>query len=93
MRLAITLRFLATGDSYKSLMYLFQVSYLTISLIVPEVCEAISSVLKDYIKVPKDALEWKDVARNFEIKWNFSHCIGAIDDKHVQILCPANTAN
>nr|CAI5843684.1 unnamed protein product [Callosobruchus analis] len=51
MRLAITLRFLATGDSYKSLMYLFQVSYSTISLIVPEVCEAISSVLKDYIKV------------------------------------------
>nr|CAI5842890.1 unnamed protein product [Callosobruchus analis] len=91
MRLAITLRFLATGDSYKSLMYLFQVSYSTISLIVPEVCEAISSVLKDYIKVPKDALEWKDVARNFEIKWNFPHCIGAIDGKHVQIICPANT--
>nr|CAI5842894.1 unnamed protein product [Callosobruchus analis] len=84
MRLAITLRFLATGDSYKSLMYLFQVSYSTISLIVPEVCEAISSVLKDYIK-------WKDVARNFEIKWNFPHCIGAIDGKHVQIICPANT--
>nr|CAI5847068.1 unnamed protein product [Callosobruchus analis] len=50
MRLAITLRFLATGDSYKSLMYLFQVSYSTLSLIVPEVFEAISSVLKDYIK-------------------------------------------
>nr|CAI5864823.1 unnamed protein product [Callosobruchus analis] len=91
MRLAITLRFLATGDSYESLMYLFQVSYSTISLIVPEVCEAISSVLKDYIKVPKDALEWKDVARNFEIKWNFPHSIGAIDGKHVQIICPANS--
>nr|CAH7740519.1 unnamed protein product [Callosobruchus chinensis] len=53
MRLAITLRYLATGDSYKSLMYLFQVSYSTISLIVPEVCEAIFSVLKNYVKVRK----------------------------------------
>lgn len=51
MRLLITLRFLATGDSYKSLMYLFQVSCSTISLIVPEVCEAISKVLEDHIKV------------------------------------------
>nr|CAI5824737.1 unnamed protein product [Callosobruchus analis] len=50
MRLAITLRFLATGDTYKSLMNLFQVSYSTISLIMSHVCEAISSISKDYIK-------------------------------------------
>ncbi|CAH2095128.1 unnamed protein product [Euphydryas editha] len=92
MRLIITLRFLATGDSYKSLMYLFEVSFSTISLIVPEdVCEAISTVLEDHIKVPKDEGEWKTVARNFEIKWNFPHCIGAVDGKHVHIICPANT--
>lgn len=51
MRLAITLRFLATGDSYKSLHYLFKVSPQIISKIIPEVCAALNETLKDEIKV------------------------------------------
>lgn len=51
VRLALTLRFLATGDSYSSLQYLFRVSKSLISWIIPEVCHAIIQVLGDYIKV------------------------------------------
>lgn len=50
-RLAITLRYLASGDSFKSLHYLFKVSTQVISEIIPEVCRAINKVLKDEIKV------------------------------------------
>lgn len=50
-RLAITLRFLGTGDSYTSLMYLFKVSKQTISRIIPEVCEAVIEVLRENIQV------------------------------------------
>lgn len=50
-RLAITLRFLATGDSYTSLQYLFRVSKSAISLIIPEVCDAITTSLDEYVKV------------------------------------------
>lgn len=50
-RLAITLRFLATGDSYTSLMYTFKVSKQVISTIVPEVCEALIKALEDLVKV------------------------------------------
>lgn len=51
-RLCVTLRYLATGDSYKSLMYLFRIPANTISLIIPEVCDAIYSVLKnEFLKV------------------------------------------
>lgn len=52
-RLAITLRFLASGDSYTSLMYTFKVSKQIISEFVPEVCTAIVNALRTYIQVSR----------------------------------------
>ena len=49
-RLVLTLRFLASGDSYVSLQYLFKISKQAISCIVPEMCEALVEKLKDYIQ-------------------------------------------
>lgn len=51
VRLAVCLRYLASGDSYRSLMYTFKISDSTISLIIPEVCNALNQVLKGYVKV------------------------------------------
>lgn len=51
IRLTITLRYLASGDSYRSLMLLFRVPHNTISRIVSETCQAIHSVLVGYLKV------------------------------------------
>jgi hypothetical protein len=50
-RLAVTLRFLATGDSYQSSVHLFKISKRSISTIVPEVCEAVVEGLQEHIKV------------------------------------------
>ena len=50
-KLQITLRYLATGDSLKSLMYLFRVPNNTISCFLPHVLKAIYQVLQDFIKV------------------------------------------
>ena len=41
MKIAITLRFMATGESFHSLGYQFRVAHNTISLFVPDVCAAI----------------------------------------------------
>ncbi|CAG4974181.1 unnamed protein product [Colias eurytheme] len=92
-KLMVTLRFLATGDSYQSLMYLFRISASTISLFIPEVCLAIYTALKQYIKVPTTTEEWLKIAEGYEIIWQFPHCIGAIDGKHIIIKAPGHSGS
>lgn len=51
LKLEITLRFLASGDSLTSLSYFFRVPACTISLFLPTVLEAICTALRPYLKV------------------------------------------
>lgn len=52
IKLAVTIRFLASGNSYQDLSLPFRVHKSTISKFVPEVCQAIYMRLKDtYLKV------------------------------------------
>ena len=89
LNIAITLRYLATGDSYKSLMHFFRVALNTISLFVPEVCEAIYQIYKnEELKCPSIPQEWREKAQQFSHRWNFDHAVGALDEKHVAIRCP-----
>ena len=91
LRLAITLRYLATGDSYQSAEYGFRVAANTISGIVPETCEAIiNEYMDEFIPCPNTPEAWMHVAEDFSMKWQFHNCLGAIDGKHVAIKCPAN---
>uniref|UniRef100_A0A182I5D0 Transposase Helix-turn-helix domain-containing protein n=1 Tax=Anopheles arabiensis TaxID=7173 RepID=A0A182I5D0_ANOAR len=48
-RLAIGLRFLATGCTYSDLQFVFRVSVSSISRIVPEVCDQIVKTPRDYV--------------------------------------------
>lgn len=51
-RLLITLRYLSTGDSYRSLMYLFRVAHNTMSGIISQTCKAIfHSLREEYLQV------------------------------------------
>lgn len=34
--------------------------------------------------------QWESIASEFENKANFPHCLGAVDGKHIRIVCPAN---
>ncbi|XP_049886409.1 uncharacterized protein LOC126380871 [Pectinophora gossypiella] len=88
-RLAITLRFIASGDSYKSLHYLFKVSSQIISKIIPEVCKAINQVLRDEIKMPSTKDAWMNIEKGYRSK--FPHCLGSIDGKHILIENPPHS--
>lgn len=50
-RFVLTLRFLATENSYGSLQYLLKISKQCINVIIPEVCEALIETLKENIQV------------------------------------------
>ncbi len=89
LRLAITLRHLAAGDSYRSLMYGFRVAHNSIVPIVPQVCEAIVAEFgPELLSCPQTEEGWLSVAKDFSDKWQLHHCLGALDGKHVAINCP-----
>ena len=46
-----------------------------------------------FLKMPSTEEEWRVVARNFREKWNYPHCIGAIDGKHCVIKAPINSGS
>lgn len=93
-KLALTLRFLATGESYSSLHYQFRISVSSIALIVPEVCQAVYDALKDeFLHIPENEEEWLSIAVGFENVWQLPHCLGAADGKHVRIIIHPRTAD
>ncbi|XP_028045777.1 uncharacterized protein LOC105836995 [Monomorium pharaonis] len=40
-----------------------------------------------------EKMDWLSISKDFEKQWNFNHCIGAIDGKHIQIQCPDNAGS
>ncbi|XP_071058858.1 uncharacterized protein [Pseudochaenichthys georgianus] len=94
LKLSITLRHLASGDNYPSLSYNFRVAPNTISLIINEVCDAIKAEFAaEVIQCPTTTEEWTAIAEQFEKRWQFPHCCGALDGKHVAVTCPWNTGS
>ena len=48
---------------------------------------------KGFIKAPTFKKEWLDIAAEFDNKWNFSHCLGAIDGKHIIIQASSRSGS
>jgi len=60
----------------------------TLSNIVNEVCAALWQRLQSiYIPIPT-VETWKTIALDYERKWQFYNCLGAIDGKHIAIRKP-----
>jgi len=94
LRLATTLRHMASGEKYSSLLYNFRVSAPSLCNIVPEVCRAIVTVLSDeVISAPRTPEQWRTIADEFHQRWNVPHACGALDGKHIYIRKPANSGS
>ncbi|XP_077118794.1 uncharacterized protein LOC143774895 [Ranitomeya variabilis] len=92
-RLLITLRFLATGESYTSLHLQFRVGKSTISQIVRCTCTVIWQKLQPIVMPSPTEETWLQVAAGFQSVANFPNCIGAVDGKHVRVQQPPRSGS
>ncbi|KAI4466168.1 hypothetical protein MML48_3g00004821 [Holotrichia oblita] len=87
-RPVLTLRFLATSDSYSTIGHSFRIGFETVSQIVQEICHSIcKSVGHMYLPEPTTEI-WEESEKGFADVWQFPNCIGSVDGKHVTIKCP-----
>ncbi|XP_054755503.2 uncharacterized protein LOC129261469 [Lytechinus pictus] len=94
LKLALTLRHLASGTKYRSMSYGWRIPHNTIPLLIPEVCQAIIEEYKgEMMKCPTTPDEWRAISDQFIEKWNFPHTCGALDGKHVSCNCPPNSGS
>ena len=93
-RLAVTIRYLVTGDAMQTISFSFRLGHSTVCGIIDNTCDAIWNALSpDYLRTPRNSEEWRRISAGFESAWNFPHCIGAIDGKHVVMQAPSNSGS
>jgi hypothetical protein len=93
-RLALAIRYLATGETFQSLSFQFRIGTTTISQIVMEVCVSIYRVFgNEYLITPNTAAKWNEIAELFYSRWNIPNNIGAIDGKRIIMQKPAGAGS
>ena len=82
-RLAVTLRYLVTGDSMHTISFSYHLGHATVCCIIYDTCQALWDVLSaEFLQPPQSSEEWKRISDGFHSTWNFPHCIGVIHGKH-----------
>ena len=94
LKIAITLRHLASGAHYADMQYAWRVPANTMSLLVRDVCSAIvHEYAAEMLTAPNTEAGWREIAHDWYRRWNFPHVIGAIDGKHVACRAPPNSGS
>ena len=85
LKLAVTLRYLSTGETYTSLQYQWRVGRTTICKFVQQVCKASLQEFQHkyiYLICPTDPEDWKKIEERFGNRWNVPHAVGALWQTH-----------
>ena len=94
LKVALTLRHLASGAKYRDMQYAWRVPHNTISLVVREVCYAIlEEYAEEQLSPPTTEEGWLELSEAWYRRWNFPHVIGAIDGKHVACKAPPDSGS
>ena len=93
-RLALTLRYIGTEESFQSLSFQFIISLNAVSYIIKGCCNAlVDELVPVFVKTPSSEQKWLEISKKFETRWNYPHALGAIDGKHVTIRKPSNAGS
>ena len=93
-KLTVTIRHLVTGDSTQTISFSYWLNHSTVCAIIDDTCDAIWEALSfEYLWTPKNSEEWKRINTRFETAWNFPHCVGATDGKHIMVQAPSNSGS
>ncbi|KAF0709027.1 protein ANTAGONIST OF LIKE HETEROCHROMATIN PROTEIN 1-like [Aphis craccivora] len=84
-------RYMATGESLRSLGFTFRISQSYITRIIQLVFKILSLRLPGILLKPPSKEDLIQIARDFWEKWNFPNCVGSIDGKHIRIFCPGKS--
>lgn len=88
MFFGLSIRYLATGLSFRSLGLTFRINDYTVGKCVSLVVDAIwNNFYQQHLPVP-DHRMLVEIATGFQERWNFPHAVGCLDGKHIRILCP-----
>ncbi|XP_029469894.1 protein ANTAGONIST OF LIKE HETEROCHROMATIN PROTEIN 1-like isoform X2 [Rhinatrema bivittatum] len=88
-KIAIALWRLATNTEYRIICFLFGMSHAMVCKCVKVVCQAIVSHLKSlYLQQPNEQ-GFDNMARIFNARWGFPHCVGALGSLHVALTIPS----
>ena len=95
LKVALTLRHLVSGTKYHSMSYGWRVPHNTISLLIPNVCQAITDeYTKDEVmKCSTTPGEWRAISDKFAERWKFPNACGALHGKHVNGKCAPNSGS
>ena len=84
---------MATGATYHDLALRFRMGVSTVSGIVKDTSDAIwRNVQPIYMPFPTREICMKSANDYFQ-KWQLPYTFGAIDGKHIRILCPPNSVS
>jgi hypothetical protein len=78
----------------QTIAFSYRMGHSTVCSIIPDTCDAIWNALSpEYLRTPSNHTEWKKISEDFLNVWNFPHCLGAIDGKHVVIQAPPSAGS
>ena len=89
----INFRYLASGESQVSLSFHFRAGVSTIRDIIKETCKVLWTVLQRQVMPMTDQQQWPKITADFSARFDFPHCLGAIDGKHIRIKKTTNTCD